>query len=342
MTVRPRALVLLLVAGLLGGSPPERTDRVKATGKWQAPRGIALGLYSETSARHGLAWPPDPSPIAELGANTVLLSVRWTMNDVHSSFIERGPDTVSDADLRRVVRAAHRNRLQVVLVPTIVLREGSSNEWRGNIAPNNRTLWWQSYDAMVLHYAAFAERCEVSAIVIAHELSSMIEASRLAPLVDRVRSSFHGSLAIVLNHDALEQALPFDTFDLVGVSAYFPLTEGLDPSASELAAGWERAARELRDFSNRLGRPITIFEVGYPSVDGAARRPWDYTTAAPIDMEEQAESYRAAVDAFERLQGVVDGAIFWEWFGPGGRYDRGYTPRGKPAEQQVRRFFISK
>ncbi len=35
----------------------------------------------------------------------------------------------------------------------------------------------------------------------------------------------------------------------------------------------------------------------------------------------------------------LQGVFFYEWWGEGGSDDRGYTPRDKPAETVIRRFF---
>ena len=36
---------------------------------------------------------------------------------------------------------------------------------------------------------------------------------------------------------------------------------------------------------------------------------------------------------------MLAGALFWNWWGPGGPEDRWYTPKGKPAEAVLRRWF---
>ncbi|MCB1733536.1 MAG: hypothetical protein KDI21_23895, partial [Halieaceae bacterium] len=78
------------------------------------------------------------------------------------------------------------------------------------------------------------------------------------------------------------------------------------------------------------------FEVGYPSLDGAAIAPWDHTRGAPVDLEEQRRAYAAATAALLEL--APAGVFFWTWLGEGGRFDRHYTPRGKPAEAVLRRY----
>jgi hypothetical protein len=80
-----------------------------------------------------------------------------------------------------------------------------------------------------------------------------------------------------------------------------------------------------------------ITEVGWPSVDGGAVHPWDYTADGAVDVEEQRRAYRA----FARAWGgtALAGVFFWEWSGAGGAADRGYTPRDKPAECVLANWF---
>jgi hypothetical protein len=36
---------------------------------------------------------------------------------------------------------------------------------------------------------------------------------------------------------------------------------------------------------------------------------------------------------------LLGGVFFWNWYGWGGATSRGYTPRYKPASDEMRRFF---
>ena len=61
--------------------------------------------------------------------------------------------------------------------------------------------------------------------------------------------------------------------------------------------------------------------------------------------EEQARCYRAFMETWKDDIGkgkdsVVGGAIWWEWMNvPGGPDDYNYIPKGKPAEQELRKWF---
>lgn len=305
-----------------------------------APRGMALALFGPAHERRGLSFPPDPCELAERGANTVLLPVLLEQWGLGATELHWSREGVDHGTLRRVVRRAHACRLQVVLTPLVEIHGGDPSAWRGRIRPRDRDAWWRSYSERVLTLASLAELERAEGLVVSHELSSLSsgrDLPRWRELVRRTRGVFGGRLIAVVNHDALDAELPWVELDRVGVSAYFPLTDDLDAEPEALAEGWRRAGRRLHELSERLGRPITLYEVGYPSLDGGATRPWDGTLGAPVDLVEQERAYEAAVNALETMS-FIDGAIFWIWGGPGGPHDRGFTPRDKPAEPHLLRW----
>ena len=74
----------------------------------------------------------------------------------------------------------------------------------------------------------------------------------------------------------------------------------------------------------------------YPSVDGGAVKPWDYTRRA-IDLEEQ----RRAFWPFEPFgdEPALAGVYFWNWWGPKDGENAWYTIPGKPAMSEVKKYF---
>lgn len=295
--------------------------------------GVALGLHPEA----GVEYPPALPPVLDLGAQAVLLPVDVWQDDLRSSRVERGAGTPSMEDLAALVRRAHRLGLATALMPVLNLREGAPEDWRGRIVPAAPDRWWASYRALVLEYARLAEGEGVAVLVIGSELSSIQgDAAQWASLAAAVRAQYGGRIGYVANFDALDTLAPFPHVDLAGVSAYFPIAEDVDSPRAALVDGWRGVAARLEEFRRQVERSVVVFEVGYPSLDGAAVWPWDHTRGAPIDLEEQASAYHAATEALLELR--PEGVFFWTWFGPGGPHDRHYTPRGKPAEAVLRRY----
>lgn len=303
------------------------------------PVGVAVGLYPRAAAHFGLPWPPDLTDVAALGSRTVWLPVSWSQRALRGAPLAPDADTVTDADLVTLCRQAHALGLDVVLCPLVELRGADASVWRGRIQPDAGSVWWASYERFLLRYATLAERERVAGLVVTHELSGLSGpdmAPRWRALAARVRQAFGGAILAVVNHDALGARLPWEAFDRVGVSAYFSLSTDPDATEETLVVGWSRAAARLETFAERVARSVFIAEVGYPSLDGAAIAPWDVTLGAPVDLEEQRRCF-AALERNLPLMPSIDGLIVWAWLGAGGRHDRWYTPRGKPAEEVVRR-----
>jgi len=91
-------------------------------------------------------------------------------------------------------------------------------------------------------------------------------------------------------------------------------------------------------WAKRIKRPLIFTEGGYPSADGGAVHPWDYTVNAPPDLEEQRRAFEAFVQTWDGVP-QLGGVFFWDWYGDGGPTDTRYTPRGKPAQAVIRRWF---
>ncbi len=299
--------------------------------------GVALGLHPPEAKRIGFDAVEGLSEIRSLRASAVLLPVPWSTSTLEAGDLFRTEETIADEALVTTIRAARSEGLTVALLPFVVVERGPDDAWRGVLRPKDPARWWARYRAMILHYAALAEQEQVALFAIGSELTSLQDDAHWASLARDVRTTYRGRITYVANHDALDRTAVFEHVDVAGISAYFPLTHDIDADLDTLRAGWREATRRIEHFRREVGRPVMLFEVGYPSIDGAATRPWDDTIGAPIDLEEQRRAYVAATEAL--LAAPIEGAFFWTWFGPGGRHDRTFTPRHKPAEDVLRRFF---
>jgi len=88
-----------------------------------------------------------------------------------------------------------------------------------------------------------------------------------------------------------------------------------------------------------IGAELYITEYGYPALASALARPWDETTSAAYDAELQAELVTRVTSLLHTRmseRGALRGASLWNWFGFGGRRDKGYTLRGRPGQEALR------
>jgi hypothetical protein len=273
----------------------------------------------------------------------IMLSCKQVDKPTTKILCEPSVGTPSDASLRHVVRKAKENGLRVMLKPQILF-DFSAQESIPSIEGVSGTeaawaQWFSNYMLMITHYAKLAQEEGVDAFNIGTELThTSYREEDWRNVVKAIRSDFYGPLVYGANWDEAEKIQWWDAVDYIGVDAYFPLTNKLDPTVDELTNAWSKYVLALENLSIKWDRQIIITEIGYKSVDGANTAPYDYKRIAEIDLQEQADCYSAFFKAFLG-KSWWRGVFFWEWnVGPnqGGDYDPHYTVHNKPAEEVLR------
>jgi hypothetical protein len=304
------------------------TDAITAAAP--ARRGVSLGLWAAGNDDLSAWAAARLDEIAGLGATDVALVVSWRQTDVRATELVPGPDTPADSDVRAIAHAARDRGLAVTVFPIILLDKTGDGEWRGTLAPADVDVWWQAYEAFIAHYAQIATDAAAAALVVGSELGSTETwRDRWYHLLSKVERIYDGALWYSANWDHYDQVSFWKRLDAIGVTGYFELTTDRDASAAALTEAWAAPRDALLAFATKAGLPLILTEVGYPSVDGGAGRPWDYTATGKVDVEEQRRAYRALADAWGGS--ALAGVFAWEWSADGGERDRGYSPRGKPA-----------
>ena len=120
------------------------------------PRGMVLGLYAGVP---DYDYAEELDRIAGTGATCVSLQAIYRMDTGRSTEVHRHPtSSPTEESLRRTFRQARARGLRMMFFPTINMREEAENAewWRGNIAPDDWGLWWQSYTAFNVRLATLA------------------------------------------------------------------------------------------------------------------------------------------------------------------------------------------
>lgn len=301
-------------------------------------RGVALGLYPDGGS--------DPArfdhlidEIAGTGASHIALVTTWAQADVRASRIAPDAVSIDDATLRHAALHARQRGLRVLVFPILTVHELAPGQWRGTIQPRDVDAWWLSYERFILHHAAIAAEVRADALLIGSELGTT-EAwrDRWYHLISRVERRYDGRLIYSANWDHYQHVSFWQRVDVIGVTGYFELADRHDADETTLGRAWARIRDQLTAFAQARGKPLWITEVGYTSTRGTATRPWDYHLEGPVDLDEQRRCYAAFVAAWRGVPSL-QGVFFWNWYGTGGPRDRGYTPKGKPAEAVLRRWF---
>jgi hypothetical protein len=293
-------------------------------------KGVALGLYSEDP---GFSYAPLLGEIAKLGATHVEFVINLYQRDGASTELHAHTRfTPSDAAILAAARDARAAGLAVVFLPIVRLESPRAGEWRGNLKPADAAAWWKSYGKLLGHYAALAQRAQAAALVIGSELSTLDGAPQpWQALAREVRRKYRGQLVYAANWDHYREVRAWPAVDVLGMSAYFEL-------APEPAVRWGALRKELETFAEAQKKPLFFTEVGYLSQRGSAAWPWKEAATEPVDLEEQRRCYRAFTAAWDGAKSL-SGVFFWNWYGWGGAGSRGYTPRGKPAAEEIQKWY---
>jgi hypothetical protein len=327
----PLSLLLLAPGRVVG-------EAVKHVGASAFMRGMSLGEHSElrepelTSKLNELRW---------LGVGHVSVVVSWSTPDVRGATIERTPGcTPRDEVLENVLRRARSLGFKVLLFPILDVRSRKGTEWRGALRPPDWDVWWKAYTRFVLHYAGLAARTRTEIYSVGSELiTAEPMRARWKELVGKVRRVYKGQLLYSANWDHYSPVTFWDQVDLIGLTAYYKIAESAGAREEEMAASWRQIRRRLQAWSRKMKRPIIFTEVGYPSLAGGAVAPWDYTQTTKVSLEEQLRAYRAFIRTWTGAA-ELSGVFFWDWYGQGGKADRSYTPRGKPAAEAIRTWYL--
>jgi len=218
-------------------------------------------------------------------------------------------------DLGALVESAHAAGLRVMVKPHLEMSGFDASDHNRIAMRTSRDWkrWFESYRGYILPFAREAQQAGADMFCVGRELDSTVLAREAdwRELVVRVRAEFRGPLTYSANFDTWHGIGFWDALDFIGVSAYFPLSDRVDPGLAELEAGSERALAPLAAAARRFARPVLLTEAGFPSIPNAARAPWREERVA-ADVWLQARCYEATLRALAR-QPAVEGVFFWLW-----------------------------
>ncbi len=277
------------------------------------------------------------------GTNYVALIDTWYMEHPTSTVIYSDPvKTHANDEIIRTIQEIHSRQMGVLLKPHIDVQDGT---WRGSISPSDPVAWCNSYMSFITHFAEIAQNTGVELFSVGTELESMSGSpyrSCWDGIINAVKDIYTGTLTYAANWDNYENTSFWDRVDLVGIDAYFPLSDARDPSLAELIAGWRPWIAQMEHWQATIGKPIIFTEIGYRNVDYCAKEPWKFDGGRLSNCQCQARAYEAALIALACKPGFR-GVFWWNWFpwsDAGSCCETAFTPQNKSA-QQVLAYFDS-
>jgi hypothetical protein len=235
-----------------------------------------------------------------------------------------------------------KNGVKVMVKPQIWVWKG---EFTGNIEMDSEKKWIileESYSEFILTYAKAAQEIKADILCIGTELEKFVmnRPKYWQELILEIRKVYKGKLTYAANWDEFKRVPFWGQIDLIGVDAYFPLSEKKLPTVQELEIGWKPHKKEIIEIQKQFNKPILFTEFGYRSVDFNAVKPWESDRVeGSVNLQAQVNGLQAIHNQFWKEEWFAGGFI-WKWFHRhnevGGLKNNRFTPQNKPAEDLIR------
>ena len=215
-----------------------------------------------------------------------------------------------------------------------------SFRWRGEInfaTPEEWNIFFTEYETWIVQMAtlAEAEHAEVFCVGLEFSFAQKYD-ERWRKIIAAVRAVYHGKVTYGANWNEYAEVKFWDALDYIGVLAYFPLTKTPNPSASELAAAWEKRCAELEKYSKQHGKQFLFVEIGYNESARTAAEPWAFKTGGEHAAEIQARCIDVAL-GLPAKHPFIAGMYWWKWLPGDPAPRRGKLPVADRADQSADR-----
>lgn len=285
------------------------------------------------------------------GTTWVAIAVGWYQKDQKAVEIFSHPSkTPSTSSLIHLIELLKKNQIKVFLKPFV---DSLDHTWRAKFKPTSWNKWFNSYLTFILHYADLAEKYQLDLFSVGVEnvLGNRKQQVYWKNIIETVKSVYHGPITYSANFDkpqSYKKVQFWDMLDYIGIDAYFSLASLKDPSLDHIIKCWNREIDKIDKWRKRKhpNKDILFTELGVSSYTGAIQKPWAHPPKETADWQEQADYYEAFFQSFQQNP-WLKGVFWWWWDNPstsdyiyGGKdYAYYYTPKGKRAEEVLRRYF---
>ncbi|GLC89579.1 glycoside hydrolase family 113 [Lysinibacillus piscis] len=271
----------------------------------------------------------------------VILALAALQDTAQSTYIDFvGDHMPSDEELIEWIAYAQSLGLHVIMKPTVNVKDGT---WRAHINFFDLDVpcepkwgdWFTSYTAYQLHYAKLAEQTGCVMHIAGCE---MVQTERREQewrrLIDEIRKVYSG--AVTYNTDKYQEGNVkwWDAVDVISSSGYYPIHD------------WDNQLDRIETIIEPFQKPFFFAEAGCPARTGSSLVPNDWSHEGEINVDEQADFYRAMFAACEKRP-WVKGFGLWDWrtilySEIDALQEDGYDVFGKPAEKVIADYYKRK
>ena len=287
--------------------------------------------------------------LGELNVNAVAIVPYTFMRNADQPtalFIPNRGGSENDWSVIRSIREARVRGWSVLLKPQIWL---GGDSWPGDVGFATEAewdRWFAGYKYWITHYALLAQQERVTALCLGTELvkTTLTHPEHWRDIIRTVRKVYGGQLTYAANWgEEFENFSFWKDLDAIGLNSYYPLSDKDQPTDEDLLDGARRWFTMAAKVSQRNDRPLWLTEVGFRSVERAWVNPHAEPNDRPADLTAQARSYRALLQAAAATP-ELQGMFVWKWPSYLGRNTYrgervGFTPGGKPAADELERFY---
>ncbi len=218
-------------------------------------------------------------------------------------------------------------------------------EWPGEIEMQNGDdwkQWFEIYGEFILYYAEYAQSHRLPFLCIGTELEKTSHREvDWRKLIDQIRQVYDGELTYAANFTEYEKVKFWDALDYIGIQAYFPLSEKVNPDLDMLIKGWNKKIPEIEKLQKRFRKPVLFTEIGYCNTIDAAAEPWIWPNerkSVELSEEIQALCYQAFFETVWDKPWFA-GAYFWKWYPNPRDRNPDFTPQNKKAQEVMRAYY---
>lgn len=327
------AWFLGMAAALVGASPAGAREPMRFQDAYHD--GYALVLWENTSVDE---LETKLARIRQTGATHLIIPYFGCQSDIHSSDVGSCQVLFRTAANVLARDAIELGFTEVSYLPIVATPDW---QWRGYFDPKDVDGWFKSYTAWIKGVARDAKKLGMKELVVGSEMTKLYRyEDQWKKVLAEVRTVFDGPLVLTVNWGDTDHSFWADA-DAIGVSAYYPLSDNVNPTQDELDAAWQARRAEFHALSNQWQRPIHITETGYSSVSSAAHTPWAAAPGDTSDLALQARCFEAFRKAWSGDRSLVRANIWaTEVESPdSGGFSMSFETIGKPAEEVLKRFF---
>ncbi len=256
--------------------------------------------------------------------------------------------TQTDEEIARAVKMAKSLGLKVCLKPMVNCLDRA---WRARIDfPTEETGYWEkwfrSYNNFMLYYAKMAEKLGCEMLCTGCEMAGMDKQSAYClDMISKVREVYHGIVMHNINHGDEFRFDWLTAVDIIGISAYYPVTDEKNKGIDTMHKKWAEVVKMLEKCHEHYQKPIMFAEIGVRNEQDCTMYPWDfhYRPDKATDEQEQADFYESAMAATWDLDWFC-GYFWWDWkvtLPPveKAKLNRDFTIYGKLAEQTLKKWY---